>query len=210
MGAYAPNIYICYIYCYVRFPLEEVCHLSNESNNSVFDEGDQVENKLLLLYLIDRMNTPMTNSQISQFTLEENFMSYFELQHVLFEMVQSGYLEIYQENNQSYYSITNEGITTLEYFEKHVPVHIRNRIVKFVTDNQHNEQKNFDVTANYFFDHTSNEFIVKCGLYEKEKSLMEISLLVVSRDQAKLICNNWKTNVNKIFGKIISELITTD
>ncbi len=184
--------------------------MSNESNISVFDEGDQVENKLLLLYLIDRMNIPMTNSQISQFTLEENFMSYFELQHILFELVQAGYLQLKQENNLSYYSITNEGITTLEYFEKHVPVHIRDRILTYVTENQRIDHKAYDVTANYFYDHFSNEFIVKCGLYEKEKSLMELSLLVVSREQAKLICNNWKSNVNKLYGNIISELISNE
>lgn len=170
-------------------------------------EYAQTENKLLLLYLIDKMDIPLSNAQISQFALEENFMNYFALQQFLADMVQSGYLDKSQDNNATRYAVTDEGITTLEYFEKHIPIDTRNRINKYVAENRKTVKKDFEITANYFYDHANNEFIVKCGIYEEETMLMEINVSVVTREQAKLICKNWKVNVNTLYGNIIAELV---
>ncbi len=182
----------------------------SESRNDSLEEYAQTENKLLLLYLIDKMDIPLSNSQISQFALEENFMNYFDLQQSLAEMVLSGYLEKTQDNNNTRYSITDEAITTLEYLEKHIPISTRNKINKYVVENRKSVKKDYEVTSNYFYDHANNEFIVKCGVYEDETMLMEINLSVVTRDQAKLICKNWKNNINKLYGNIISELIANN
>ncbi len=166
----------------------------------------QVEHKLLLMYFIDKMDLPLTNAQISQFALEENFMNYFGLQQVLAEMVSSGYLDKSQDNNTSRYVMTEEGLVTLEYFERHIPTDVRNRINKYVADNHRAVKKDFEITANYFYDHGNNDFIVKCGIYEDETMLMEINVSVVSREQAKLICNKWKKDVNSLYGNIIAQL----
>lgn len=184
--------------------------MSETGKNTMIEEYDEAENKLLLLYLIDKMDIPLSNTQISQFALEENYMNYFTLQQSLSEMVESGYLDKTQDNNNTRYTATDEGITTLEYFEKHIPIDIRNKINQYVLDNRSTIKKDFEITANYFYDHPNNEFIVKCGIYEDDSMLMEINVSVVNRNQAKLICNNWKQNVNKLYGSILSELAIND
>lgn len=173
------------------------------------EEFAQAENKLLLLYLINKMDIPLSNAQISQFALEEELMDYFSLQDALHNMVSTGYLDKSQDNNATRYAITDEGLTTLEYFEKQIRADIRNRINKFVAENRKAVKKDYEITANYFYDHANNEFIVKCGIYEDEIMLMEINLSVVTREQAKLICGNWKANVNTLYGNIITELVQT-
>ena len=179
----------------------------SESRRAFGETVVQTENKLLLLYLINKMDIPLSNAQISQFALEENFMDYFVLQQTLADMVQAGYLETSQENNTTRYAVTDEGVTTLEYLEKQIDVDIRARITKYVTENSKTIKKEFEINANYFYDHDNREFIVKCGLYEDETMLMEISLSVVAREQAKFICKNWRENVNQLYGNIISELV---
>lgn len=183
--------------------------LSQPNKESNPNEYGQVENKLLLLYLIDKMDIPLSNSQISQFALEENYMNYFSLQQSLAEMVQAKYLDTTQENNTTRYTITDEGLVTLEYFEKHIPITIRNKINSYVLENRKNLKKDYEITANYFYDHNNNEFVVKCGVYENNTTLMEINVSVVSRDQAKLIAQNWKANVNLLYSNVLEQLITT-
>ncbi len=180
--------------------------------NMFDDEGgkDDVINKLLLLYLIDKMDMPLTNSQISQFILEESFMTYYVLQQTLSEMVADGYLEKALDNNATRYNITQEGITTLEYFEKHLSIEDRAKIVKFVSSNRRTIKKDFETTANYFYDHVNDEFTVKCGIYEDDRTLMEINVSVVNREQAKLICNNWKQNVSLMYQNILMKLISVE
>lgn len=58
------------------------------------------ENKLIILYLIEKIEIPLSNSEIWQFALEKNLMDYFSVQQYLSELVESGLLEMTTENNQ--------------------------------------------------------------------------------------------------------------
>jgi len=175
-------------------------------NNS---EYMQVENKLILLYLINKMDLPLSRSQVTDFVREGEYMDYYTLQQTLAEMVEGSYLEKIQDNNNTRYSITDEGATTLEYFESHIPGAIRSRINKYVHDHFNTVKRDFEVTATYFLDNETNEYIVKCGVYEDKRILMEINVSVVSREQAKLIQNNWKGHVSEIYMNILSEMVTS-
>ncbi|MDR1533382.1 MAG: DUF4364 family protein [Clostridiales bacterium] len=170
--------------------------------------ASRVEDKLLLLFLLDKMEIPISGAQLQQFALQGEYMNYATLMQTLREMDESGFVEVTRDDNTTRYSATDEGITTLEYFEKKIPLPIRNKIVKYVADNRKDIKKEYEITANYFYDHPTNEFIVKCGIYEDEIMRMEISFPVVTRNQARLICKNWKNNVSMYYGDIISELVS--
>ena len=168
---------------------------------------NHAENKLLLLYLIDKMEIPLTQSQISQFALEGDYINYFSLQQFLAEMVEVEYLEKSVDENKTYYSVTDQGLTALEYFKKRIPQEIKNKVNEYVSANRKSIKKDYEVTANYFYERNSNEYTVKCGIYEDETTLMELNLSVVSKDEAKLICKNWRQNVNELYGDILVKLI---
>lgn len=180
-----------------------------KENDLLDKQLTQTENKLILLYLIDKMDIPLSNSQISHFALSENYMNYFSLQECLSEMVEIKYLDSYKDNNTTRYTITDEGLQSLDYFEKRIPIETRNTINEYVIQNRKRIKRDYETTANYFKELNSDDFTVKCALYEDDAMLMEINLSVVSRDQAKLICNNWKTNISTLYGDILSKLITT-
>lgn len=167
-----------------------------------------VESKLLLLYLLEKMNLPMSTSQISEFVLEEGMLNFFELQQCLHEMTESKYLDMAKENNNTRYSVTDNGMGLLELFEKRVPMNVRNKIIKYVNENRANIKRAFETTANYFKDNQTSEYVVKCGIYEDDFMLMEVNLTVVSREQARDICDNWKNNVSQIYGKMLGNLMT--
>jgi len=154
------------------------------------------------------MDIPISNSQISQFALEENYMNYFSLQQCLSEMVEAKYLDVTQENNNTKYTVTDQGLKTLNYFEKNIPLQIRNKINSYVLDNRKNLKRDFEITANHFFDPITSEYLVKCGVYEESLILMEINLSVVSKDQAMTIIDNWKSNVSNMYSTILNQLIT--
>ncbi|MFQ7260934.1 MAG: DUF4364 family protein [Christensenellales bacterium] len=62
------------------------------------------ENKLIILYLIEKIEIPLSNSEICQFALEKNLMDYFSVQQYLSELVESGLLEMTTENNSTRYT----------------------------------------------------------------------------------------------------------
>jgi predicted transcriptional regulator len=165
------------------------------------------ENKLALLYLIDKMEIPLSNGQISQFALEENLMDYFVIQQCLGEMVETDFLESSQNENSTRYSITDAGVSALEYFERRLEPDLRKRINAYVLENRRRLKRDYEITANYFYDSLTNEFVVKCGVYEDAKVLMEVNVSVVTRDQAKIIVNNWKRSASDRYSDILDSLV---
>lgn len=168
------------------------------------------ENKLIILYLLERMGIPLSNSEICQFSLEKNYMSYFSVQQYLSELVEVGWLNKSKENNNTRYTLTNEGEEVINYFIRHISDKAKAEINVYASENNKRIKTEYEVTANYFLE-LNDDFLVKCSLLDNDGyNLMEINLAVATKEQAKLICKNWKRNVNFLYGSILSTLITTD
>ena len=45
--------------------------------------------KLMILYMLDKVNFPLTNSQLSEFFLDKEYTTYFTLQSVLTELAEA-------------------------------------------------------------------------------------------------------------------------
>ena len=192
-------------------------NLKNESGDELsqqdihppaVSEEKQIEHKIMLLYLINRMDIPISNSQVTQFALEENYMNFYTVQQYLKEMVEVEYLDASGDSSITRYTVTEEGLKALEAFLGYVPQAVKNRIAKYVQENRRHVMKGFETTANHFFDSGSGEFLVKCGVYDFDMLLMELNMSVVNKEQAVLICNNWKANVGVPHTQIIDILLT--
>jgi len=170
-------------------------------------EEQQIISKVMLLFLIDKMDIPLSNSQITHFAQEENYLNYLKVQNYLSEMVDIGYLDSTKANNTTRYTITDEGQTALESFIHYIPAGIRTRILKYVAKNRRLVKQDFETVANYFCDFERDEWIVKCVVHEDDMMLMELDLTVVSKEQALTICNNWKNNIDTLYGQIFSILM---
>ena len=178
------------------------------------NEYKNAENKLLLLYLINRMEFPMSRAQVTDFVHGADFMDYYTLQQTLAIMVENGHLDATEENatdnNTTRYAVTDEGQTTLEYFEKHIPWSKRQTIDRYISENRVKIKKDYENTATYFPNVENDEFRVKCGVYEDKRALLELFVSVDTREQAKLIQSNWRANASVLYQRIIEALTVTE
>ena len=69
--------------------------------------------KLIILKMLTQIDSPLTNSQISEFILEKEYTNYFTVQQVLAEMEETGLVTISSSHNSSIYHITDTGRETL-------------------------------------------------------------------------------------------------
>ena len=175
-------------------------------------EYNDVENKLLILYLINAMDLPMSRSQITNFFAEKELMSHFVLLQNLQDMVDRGFLDAVNENAQdestTNYTLTEEGCIHLEHLESLIPRPVMRSINNSIDETRGKIRKGFEKTANYFPNAENDEYIVKCGVYDDKRGtmLMEISVPVVTREQAKYIQANWNDNYTKIYQKVLAAL----
>ncbi len=169
-----------------------------------------VENKLILLFLLYQMDMSLSIAQIVDFTAECGYMSYFECQQYMAELVSNGFIDDeVNESNTTMYTITPDGEDALRMFSKQIPYSKRTAICEYVSVNKRRIKREFEVVANYFYN-SENDYVVKCGVYEDETPLMEVNISVVSKEQAKAIKRNWRNNVTELYGKILSVMIDED
>ncbi len=153
------------------------------------------------------MGIALSNSEICQFLLEKNYMDYFSVQQYLAELVDAGWLEKSREQNHTRYTLTDEGEETVNYFLNHISEHAKTEINTYVQENSKRIRAEYAVTANYFPE-INDDFLVKCGLNDDNGNvLMEVSVSVVSKQQALAICRNWRKNVSHLYGSILTSLV---
>jgi len=178
------------------------------------NEYKNAETKLLLLYLINRMEFPMSRAQVTDFVQDAEFMDYYTLQQTLAVLVEGGHLDATEENaldkNTTRYAVTGEGQITLEFFEKHIPWSKRQAIDDYISENRGKIKKDYENTATYFPNVENDEFLVKCGVYEDKRALLELFVSVDTREQAKLIQSNWRANASGLYQRIIEALTVTE
>jgi hypothetical protein len=169
--------------------------------------NELAESKLIILFLLYQMDMALSTAQLVDFAVDGEYMDYFSFQQYIAQLSDAGMIEsTTTENNTTMYTITSEGEEVLRLFSKQIPYSKRTAICDYVSDNKKRIKREFEVVANYFFN-AENDYIVKCGVYEDDTALMEISMSVVSKEQAKRIKKNWKDNVTELYGRILSVMI---
>ena len=155
--------------------------------------------KLLILYILDKINMDLTNSQITQVVLETEMMNYFSL-------MESKFLTTYKESDREYYSLTQKGLEILEYFLSRIPEDLTKKIDEYVALNKQSLLSDTEVKSS-FIQQNNNEFIVNLRVIENQSNLIDLNLNVSSEKQAQQICNNWKNNASYMYAEIIDLLI---
>lgn len=59
--------------------------------------------KLIILYMLKKVDFPLTNAQISEFVLDQEYTTYFTLQQAISELVEAGLIRM--EDHPEYFPV---------------------------------------------------------------------------------------------------------
>ncbi|MCX7711622.1 MAG: DUF4364 family protein [Clostridia bacterium] len=173
---------------------------------SLGSSRELAENKLILLYIIDKINIPINNLQITKIILENRYMNYFLLQQFLNELCENNLLSSAENDGKAFYTITPSGKQTLSYFVNLIPVGIKKRIDDSFAFLKKRIKNDTYITADYTPE-SENEYIVSCKVCEDDFSLIDLEIMVGTKNDARSICENWKKHSQQIYSEIIQSLI---
>ncbi len=161
--------------------------------------------KLIILYILDKVDFPLTNVQLTNFILEKGYTNYFNIQQVLSELLEDHFLSCKTIRNSSYYEITASGGETLSFFYHEISDPIKEDIDAFLRDNKYNMREENSTQADYY-EAKKNEYITVLKVLERGSPIIEIHLSVPSESEASQICDNWSKKSSEIYAKIFSSL----
>ena len=92
------------------------------------DNETLAENKILILYILNKIGKPISNNSLLNLVLAVTDMNYFYFQQFLLDLLENGYIINYHKDDQSYYDITNFGRETLALTQDILPGIIKLRV----------------------------------------------------------------------------------
>ena len=170
------------------------------------DALELAENKLLLLYIFYKIKLPISNIQITQIILENNFMNYFTLQEYMTELIASNLIKPTEQKGKHRLVITKKGDTVLSLFKERISENKLQLIDDYLKTHLENIKKELTITADYTIENNNN-YLVNLTASEDSFTLIDIKLSVASNKRARTLCAKWKNNPSEFYTKIINLLI---
>ncbi len=155
--------------------------------------------------MLDRVNFPLTKTQVGDFILEKEYTNFLTLQQVISELIEADLILADSIRNRTHLSITKEGQETLSFFENRINDAIKADINTFFKENELELRNEVSVLADYYKS-TTGEFEAHLIAKDRNINLVEITLSVPVEEAAAAICDNWQKKNQEIYQYLIQEL----
>ena len=162
--------------------------------------------KLIILYMLDRVDFPLSNSQISDFMLNKEYTTYFKLKQALSELIDAGFIQEEPVRNRTLYNLTEDGASTIGLFRKNISHAIRQDVNDYLREKQYELKNEVSVKADYYRN-TNQEYSVHCRVMENTLPLIDLTITVPSEEEAKTVSNNWQKKSQEIYAQIMAGLL---
>ncbi len=171
------------------------------------DDETLAENKVLILYVLEKANKPLTNDVLYRIVIAAANMNYFYFQQFMLDLINVGYIFSFQIEDQTLYKITDSGKKTLDLTLDLLPGIIKLKAdtnLKPIIDSSEEEQS---IVAEYT-PLSENHYTIICKVVENNETVFEVKTFAGSREQAKEIVDNWQNNASTIYPQILDILTT--
>ena len=177
-----------------------------------FERGRSMESdaftlyKLIILFLLDKVDFPITNSQISNIILELNYTNYFNVQYSVSELIDAEFINSEKIGTKTYYRISSLGKETLSFFDNMINPDIQDEIIDYLKEHKYSLRDESSTLSEYF-ETTDNSYIVRLRVMEKNEPIIDLNIAVPSEEDAKNICQNWSEKSQEIYAYILTNLL---
>lgn len=162
--------------------------------------------RLMILYMLNKVDFPLSNDQISSFILGQGYTNYFTLQKIINSLLEDNLIHATLYNNSTQYTLTKEGADTVSFFSNRLSSPIREDIDKYISQNKYQLRCEVSTTSEYYKSDTG-DYLALCRIKEGKNTLVELKLSVPTEDQASCICSKWKTDSQDIYEFIMRKLL---
>ena len=162
--------------------------------------------KLIILHMLEHIDFPLSNAQISDFFLDREYTDYFTIQQVIHDLMDSGLVRTENTHNSTRYIITPAGKETLHFFHDKISPSIEEDIAAYFQANKL-AIKTENAYLSDYYKTPEQEYGVRCQLREKGRTRLDFTLTVQTKEQAEAICTNWQNQADDVIACLMDLLL---
>ena len=159
--------------------------------------------KVLILYVMALVETPVTAQTIYEFCYQDDSLSYFDVQESIPQMVTSGHLEQLDDDR---YVITEKGRGAEEVTRDGIAIAVKERATQAV-EKYNKEQKRNQFIRCSVAEKENGEFAVCMGLDDMFGSVMDLTITAPTRQQANRLERAYRKKAEQIHQSVMAILL---
>lgn len=162
--------------------------------------------KLITLYMLDRVDFPLTNATITGFVLETGYTDFATIQQVLGIIQDDGLINVESSRSSTSYTLTEQGKEMLNFFGNKISDEIKKEINEYLTENRYELKQAANIISEYYRS-TQGDYAVHCCIKENGSSLIDLTVSVPDEDTADYMCGKWRDASQSIYEFIVKQLM---
>ncbi len=162
--------------------------------------------KLIILYMLRKVNFPLSNTQITELMIDKEYTDYFHIQEALSDLVEAKLISMEKIRNATQYTATIDGEKTLEYFTGEISYPIKKEIDRYLRDNAYELRNESCMLADWKLSDDGG-YAVNCRVNEGKETIIDLTINVTTEEEAERVCEKWPDKAQKLYVEIMSELL---
>lgn len=164
---------------------------------------DKLEIKFLILYITARVIEPIPFETVLDLTMCDDAIDYFDFSECLSELVKTDHLTLSEDG---LYAITERGIRNSKICESSLPYSVRLQCDKNISVWNRKLRRKNQVRAT-MEQRKNGTYTVQLCLDDDLGSMMDLKLMVVREDMARVVAERFQKAPEKLYSSIMKFLL---
>ena len=162
--------------------------------------------KLIILYMLRKVNFPLSGTQITEFIVGMKYTDFFHVQEALNDLLSTKLIVAEKIRNMTRYMETMDGERTLEYFSCDIPPAIKKEIDKYLKDNAFELRYENSNVAD-FKENGDHNYEVDLRVVDGNETVFGLTFSVATEEEASRICSKWPFHSQELYLDVMTKLL---
>ena len=167
---------------------------------------DKLELKFLILYIAARVIEPIPFDTMLDLTMCDDAVDYFDFTECLRDLVDTEHLTLSEDG---LYAITEKGLRNSKICESSLAYSVRLRCDKNLEVWNRKLRRKSQVKASWE-QRPNGTYTVRLSLDDDAGSLMDLKLMAVREDMAKMLTERFRKTPERIYTELMNALLSSD
>ena len=170
-------------------------------------QGDNLLNKLILLFVFDKMESALSERTIVEMcTTGNGWLNYMDCMELIPKLLDDGFICRTSSDEEPLYSITADGRESLNNFYINIPKSVREEISAFVKNNSGKLRNRQECKADYYLN-KDGTYTVFLKILAPVQPMLELKFVVPDKKTAQNIYKSWELKASELYSAIYDTLV---
>ncbi len=170
-------------------------------------KGETSVNKLILLFVFDKMESPLTERTLLDLCTSSNaWLNYMDCMVLIHRLQSDGFICEIPSEDDTLYTITPEGRETLANFYINIPRSLREEISRYIKNNSARFRNKQECKADYY-QNKDGTYTVFLKILAPVQPMLELKFVVPDKKTANYIYKKWEDKASEMYSAVYETLV---